>query len=487
MHVVIVGAGVTGLAASILLTRFGHTVAIAEKNARPAPLLRGFSRNGLHFDTGFHIAGGLEPGGVLHRWLQVLGVMPELRIKPLHPDSAFLLQFPDGVRRRMPYGFEAVIRMTAQDFPGHEHAVAALLRDMDAEMQTSPYMCPGHAAERLNAGSNTLVPGFASGDAVELGARLAALPPELATMLASFTLLYGVPPASGTWKQFSMVVTPFLRASHSLEGGGKSLAAALEKSARAAGVRFHCGQAVRRLDVSPDKTLRGVVLADGTSLACDLCLFTGHPAQLPELVGPQVLRPAYLHRIAELEETLSPLLLFASTRASFLDGHALYLLKEATPDSLFVPDEPGNQTAYLVCGDPHADGRRPLMAVTLCPALPEAPEAYQQAKARTAELFAASIRRRCPELDDLTVLETATPASMRRWVYGSSGSLYGVLHGRQCAELQPTTRIRGLLLAGQNILLPGVLGCIISAAVTVGLVATHKAVFEECARWAENA
>jgi all-trans-retinol 13,14-reductase len=48
--------------------------------------------------------------------------------------------------------------------------------------------------------------------------------------------------------------------------------------------------------------------------------------------------------------------------------------------------------------------------------------------------------------------------------------------------LLPLTRIPGLLLAGQNILMPGVLGGIISAALAVGFALGHDSALEEFRR-----
>ena len=47
MHCVVVGSGITGLTAALLLARQGHQVTVLEAGARVAPLLRGFWREGL--------------------------------------------------------------------------------------------------------------------------------------------------------------------------------------------------------------------------------------------------------------------------------------------------------------------------------------------------------------------------------------------------------------------------------------------------------
>jgi all-trans-retinol 13,14-reductase len=52
--------------------------------------------------------------------------------------------------------------------------------------------------------------------------------------------------------------------------------------------------------------------------------------------------------------------------------------------------------------------------------------------------------------------------------------------------LLPVTRIAGLFLAGQNILLPGVLGGIVSAALAVGFALGHDNALKEFRACASN-
>ncbi|MCK5915372.1 MAG: NAD(P)-binding protein, partial [Deltaproteobacteria bacterium] len=75
----VVGAGVSGISSALLLARFGFRVALLEQAPRLAPLIDGFVRHGVYFETGFHYAGGLEAGGVLERSLRLLGVADDLQ------------------------------------------------------------------------------------------------------------------------------------------------------------------------------------------------------------------------------------------------------------------------------------------------------------------------------------------------------------------------------------------------------------------------
>lgn len=48
------------MGAALFLQKLGLDVTLVEKSARLGALARGFNRQGLTFETGFHYAGGLE-------------------------------------------------------------------------------------------------------------------------------------------------------------------------------------------------------------------------------------------------------------------------------------------------------------------------------------------------------------------------------------------------------------------------------------------
>ena len=105
----VIGAGVSGISSALLLARFGFKVAVVEQAARPAPLVEGFVRNNVYFETGFHYAGGLEDGGVLDLNLRLLGIAGHLQKVPfdflaydtiVQPESDFTFSFPQGYEAR---------------------------------------------------------------------------------------------------------------------------------------------------------------------------------------------------------------------------------------------------------------------------------------------------------------------------------------------------------------------------------------------------
>lgn len=490
MRCAVVGSGVAGMTAALLLVRQGHDVALLEAGPRPAPLLRGFRRDGLHFDTGFHCGGGLGRAGLFRNWLQALGLLRYL------PPTAFIAKeevfsFPDGALHMLPAGRGAALEAAERQFLGSRSGMDALLRDMETVLDHSPYTNPRSA---------DTVPSFAGGKAGSVLSRLdeADLPPRLAMMLAARCLLYGVTPARASWEDFSLVAGPYFHSCHALDGGGETLAGAFLAALAESGIRPRCGRRVVDLVLDGQGALRGVrVVGDdspgGEVWSCTRCVFTGHPAQLRALLPPGVLRPAYYSHIDALPETPPGLLLFAETRSDALDGRNLYLLPGDAPERLFGTEDTPAFSVYLSVGQA-AEGRRALLAVTtgrpelLPPGDPRPrPEAYLRWKRVAVARLKDFIERRCPDLRrSLRVLDAATGLSFRHWVRGSSGSLYGVCHDLESMPLLPVTRVGGLFLAGQNILLPGVLGALISAALAVGFAEGHENALREFRQCADN-
>ena len=474
MNILIVGSGCTGLSAAILLAKQGHCVHVIEKGNRSAPLLRGFSRDGLYFDTGFHFGGDLHPSGVLRRWFRVLGVDESLPSIPLNPDDANLFLYADGHRLAMPYGREALLAMVSTHFPEHVTAMMNLLDDFESVLSQSPYTNP----EKLSSEPSMDM------DVSPLLDHLAHFPPELQMVLRTFCLLYGVHPQKALWKDYAMITGTYLRSSHALKGGGKAIADALEQEARRHGVLFTFNAAVTTFSVQEDASARhgirlsGVELDTGEKFACDSCIYTGHPSHLGEMIPAGIFRPAYLRHLSELPETTRPLLLFGSTRSDFLDGRNVFLLgSEGSNNTVHDTME---RTIFLAATYSDTKGRRPVTAITTAPPFAHVTEAdYKKAKTEAVEHLAKTIRNACPELADMVVLDTATDLSFQHWIHGARGGIYGVRHDRDTTPLLPMSHLSGFFLAGQHILLPGILGCIISAAVAVGCIVGHQTVFKE--------
>ncbi len=459
---VVIGGGISGMAAAILLAQQGMDVTLAEKAPRLGPLLRGFSRNGFHFETGFHFAGGMAEGGVLRRWLKTL----ELDL----PWNAFLPETEIVCTERgshtLPTGNDALRDWTKRLFPASQKGMDDFLRACAEIQNRSPYLSP-----------HEIIPhDFFSHDACGLNEYLDGLrmEDELKTILQARCMLYGVSPKDARRDDFFLVSGAYLHSSGALPGGGTAIVEACEKRLLSLGARLVCGKAAVALDID-EKQTRGVVLEDGTRLPADVVIFTGRPSQLTNMLPAGALRPAYFRHIAAMEETREPVILYGVADHAVPPLHAWYFVPE---NGRFAMAEDERPSFCVTTGEETPQGEKAciVMMMSQYEDTKEDHEKQQiqhnQRKKNLEKTLIPYIKKRFPLLEShWRYIEISTGHAMKRWIYGSSGSFYGFAHTKTSIPISPATKVRGLFLAGQNILFPGMLGCVISAAIAAGFTA----------------
>jgi len=115
---VVIGSGVSGLVSTVILAKHGFKVALIERSDMVGPLLRGFYRKGIFFDTGLHHAGGFGEGGPVDVFSRYLGLSKRLRKVPSNPDSFDIVRFADPhFEFRFPSGYERLRENLHDVFP----------------------------------------------------------------------------------------------------------------------------------------------------------------------------------------------------------------------------------------------------------------------------------------------------------------------------------------------------------------------------------
>lgn len=485
---VVIGAGVSGITSAITLAQNGYRVALLEKAAHTAPLLRGFSRHGVHFDTGFHYTGGLGAGEPLDIFFRYLGLSERISSFSFDDDGFDIFNCENpGFEFRMPTGYDRLQERLGEAFPDERAAIGNYLAQVRAICTTLPYLNLNVEIDQ-NASLQKIF-----GPTVR--EKLDSLTENvlLKSLLSTHCLLYGVSCDEVSFAQHAAIVGNYYESVRGIRGGGLSLARACDARLAELGVDIFCSHEVTGITVSAGGTLSGVQLAGGGSLACNAAIATVHPRMLLDLAPEGAFRPAYRKRLAALEETVSAFMCFAVSHHPIpaLAGANRFLLPDAGCLHELGKRRVGDAPLYLSAA--YRDGETdPHGFIGICPSIytetaswessrfGKRPEEYRQYKTQALARMQAQIERAYPDLaGNIQFIEGSTPLTIRNYCNTPLGGLYGVKHMVGQYNPHPVTRIPGLFLAGQAVVSPGVMGAVLSGLLACGTVLGHDIMRKE--------
>lgn len=486
---VVIGAGVSGMTTAIILAKNGFDVALVEESNKTAPLISGFTRNGIYFDTGFHHTGSLGKNEILDILFDYLGLSDRLEKEPYNPDGFDLLRcMQTGFEFRFPYGYERIQERLLEKFPGEAKAVKGYLAAVKETFDSFPYI--NLDADRLDISIQKSVQGPSLKEFLD---RLTDNP-ELKWVFSLHCLLHGVPPEEAPFAYHACVLGSYYESVHRINGGGMRLAKAYDSQLKDLGVDVYCGQAAVEIYISADHCPSGIRLKDGTELNCRGCVSTIHPRSFLNLLPDTIFRPAYRKRLQQLEETCSAFILYAgcSTLPQSLTRNNLLLTSDWDLTGLRQKDPLENRPLY-VCRAHQPDGKtssKGLIGIVPAPSgqwdgwsdsLPgKRPKDYIQFKENTGNRLERYIEKCIPEIaGNILFNECATPLTLRDFANNPFGSIYGVKH--KVGQYNPisVTKVKGLFLAGQATVAPGILGTVISAFLVCGFILGHQQLIKQ--------
>lgn len=481
---VVIGGGVAGMTAAIILAKNGFGVALVEKSNKTAPLIRGFTRKGIYFDTGFHHTGSLGHGEVLDTLFHYLGLASKIRKIPFNPDCFnHLFCLKTGFDFRFPYGYERIEQRLIETFPDEAGAIGRYLRDVKNAFESFPYL--KLEFDRFQ----TSVLKSIQGPTLQQYLNRLTDNKALKWALSIHCLHHGVPPEEVPFAYNACIVGSYYDSVHAIEGGGRRLANIYDGLLSEHGIDVCCGRAVSNIHLTADGRISEVRLEDGTSLGCHSCVSTIHPNEFLKLVPESTFRPAYRKRLQQLEDTCSAFMLFAglddippslarsntvvtsgwnwseSMRQNPLDKRPLYLCSNMqTPGASgkfgltgIVPAEMSEMKRWF----DSRPGRRP--------------GDYIRMKEKIGQDMQRYMERCLPEtVGKIGFVESATPLTLRDFTNSPHGSVYGVKHKIGQYNPMPLTKAKNLYIAGQAVVAPGIMGAIISAFLVCGFIVGHE-------------
>ena len=475
---IIIGAGLSGLTCALLLARSGRKVLVLEQHSSPAPVVSGFQRDGIYFDSGFHYAGGLGEGGPLQLLLRHLGLEDKLQLFPYAASGFDCLRFSSsGEEYSLPVGFNNIRSYLEEKFPQAAAEIGLYLDEIVSTWRNFPY---------LDLDIDLADFGMESVHGCSLQERLEVFSPwpQLQGLLSMHSLLYGVSPEQAPLFLNAQVAGSYYHSVHGIIGGGRNLIAALQELLVNAGVEIRCNAEVAQILVN-NETLQGVRLSSREDFLAREVIATLNPTQLPEMLATSKLRPAYLKRINNLRQTPSAYIVFARSQQplDLLRGCNLFVQQRVGVFSS-VEDCPLEQRSFYLTGADQGQGGAIKGLIGIVPAtmaevpisqLPGEPRSseYREWKKQLGVRLLRMFRESCPALPPLELLELATPLTLSDYSNAPQGAVYGV--GRFLGQYNPhpVTRLPGLFLSGQATAAPGLLGTLVASYLSCGSILGH--------------
>jgi all-trans-retinol 13,14-reductase len=481
--VVVIGAGMGGLACANILCQEGMRVALLEKNRQLGGNLQIFSRDKCVFDTGVHYIGGLDPGQNLHQLFRYFGIMEKLKLKRLDAGGFDRVHF--GTEEMFyPYGigYENFVQQLSQHFPDETQAIQSYCDAVRTVAKRLPLA-------QLKAGDDDAI--------VEIDFTLNARKfinglttnEKLQKVLAGTNMLYAGSERTPFYVH-ALVLNSYIESSWRCVDGSAQIVKSMAGRIRASGgtIKGRCEMVSANYDDTGSVT--SINLANGKVVKGKYFISNLHPKRTIEIFGPDNFKKSYVNRIMGLKDTGSVFILhlvFHENSFEYLNYNIFQINQEDVWD--LADYEQKNWPSYFMISN-HANSKTDKYsngASVICGMVMEElaawkdtynnimeprsrGEDYEAFKKVMAEKVIDALELLFPDIrKKIKSYYCTTPLSFRDYTATPEGSAYGIEKDSNAAFktiVNTKTNIPNLFLTGQNLNLHGILGVSLSAVLT---------------------
>ncbi len=489
--VVCIGSGISSLTAAILFAMQGRKVAVLEQHYLPGGYMHAFRKLGHSFDTGAHYVGAMDPGQPFRVLLEYLGVYRENLFFPLDPAGFDEIRFPE-FQVRFAKGYERTIENLIIVFPKESVAIVEYFRLVKEAARAFPTY-----NFRPEMDLNSLLPLIETSlrDVVE---RLTANP-DLQAVFYTYCALHGVVPRDLPFGLHAIVTDSLIRGPYGFQTSGNALAESFVDRLLSLGGELFLRTNVTALEVSGDQ-IKQIRTSSGEEFTADWVVGGIHPKHLFAMLEPNPLSPALLHRVGKLEESIGIFGLYAVSRPELAlhSGRNYYFFRTADPEKMLplFPDPASPTAVFLSRSNRAAGASGENLSLNFHSAGPyswfsewagssgkQRPAEYSQFKLSYANRMLDLVEARGLGIRSaLKGFVTSSALTNQHYNPSPEGSAYGIYHSFQATGLRslgPRTKVRNLLLTGQNTLFPGLLAAAIAGMRTAGNVIGMKPTLEK--------
>ena len=477
--VIIIGGGVGGLFCGAILSKEGYDVKVFEQHCRIGGGLHHFKREGIDFETGMHIVGTFQQGGTLNKICSYLGIMDKLSILPSDDDCFELFQIgSDQKNYRYAKGANRFIETLAVDFPEEKENIRRYVQAMYDILKEVKIFNLEYSDYAVKHSSNFMTSVGEFIDSFTQNERLRSV-------LALANPLYGGDRDKTPTYIHAIISTLYIDGAARLVGGSQQLADALTNLIRQSGGGVYARNGVKHIEIK-EKEIEYVVAADGEKHQADWYISSIHPSSLFKLMDITKIQRSYRQRIDSIPNSYSAFTLYIILKPEsfpYLNYTSYYIDDYSHVWKLdeYLPEEFPTGMMYLTPPTTMNDKYAKKMIVNCImnfevvkkwenTTVGRRGEEYTAFKKHCEERVINKLEKIFPNIrNSIKSVYSSTPLSIRDFYNQKEGALYGVkkdCNNMALSHIPIRTKLKNLLLTGQNINLHGIVGTPLTAIIT---------------------
>ncbi len=482
--IIIIGSGIGGLICGAILAKEGYKITVLEKNKQIGGCLQIFVRNKHIFNSSVHYIGGISKGQNLYKIFKYLGIMDKLEIEKMDEYAAEKIVFY-GIDKEyhIAQGYPNFIKTLVADFPEEEKAILKYVKTIQNisskfsifESFKNDYF---EKSKYLEMDTKEFIASITNND-------------RLQKVLVGNNLVYaGI---SGKTPLFvhALVANSYIESAWIFKKGSSQIAKLLAKTITENGGIIRKNKTVKHLK-EQSKLITYAETTDGETYTADHFISNIHPVNTLKMIDSEVIRKVYRNRINSLENSTSIFtlnIIFKSKSFQFIPSNYCCFTKDNVWDCMDYKDEewPTSYTLFFnrSQNDPEFAETATVMVYmkyeevkkwestyNVINSPKERGEDYEAFKRNKAEVLLDTIEVKFPGIrNTIQSYYTCSPLTYRDYMGTNDGAIYGII--KDCkAPMQnmvsTRTRIRNLLLVGQNITVHGIHGVVMSSIISCG-------------------
>ncbi|MDR3118561.1 MAG: NAD(P)/FAD-dependent oxidoreductase [Mediterranea sp.] len=474
---VIIGGGLGALFTGAFLSKEGYKVTVLEKNRIIGGGLQCFTRHGDVFETGMHILGGFCSGGSLHKICSYLGIINKLSIRHTDEDAIDSITYlSDKKTYRIPQGKEAFIHYLSLEFPEEKEHIEAYvneLYELSEEvdlfyLRKGPNHIFSHSEHFLWA-ADRLIKHYVDN-------------PQLQDLLAYMNPMYGGVAGCTPAYIHALINVLYINGSSLFNDGSQQLADLLATIITDAGGEICVNERVVEIAVE-NKSVSEVKTEKGKSFKADTYISDIHPCSLLELISPDAFPRSYRNRLMEIPNSYSAFTVYIKFKENsfpYINHPCYYQENYSMVWKLAEYDEKEWPKGFMCLTPPtKQQGIYANRMIVNCIMDFKAVDRWKNTtvgrRGKDYEEWKQTCRERI--LDKLELLYpgigemidysfASSPLTIRDYYGVKEGALYGFQKDCRNIALSQValfTKVKNLLLTGQNVNLHGICGVPLTA------------------------